>query len=87
LALTRTLTHPEVVPYKILPFAVRSVEEVANSRLALFNAARYILRTTDTSALRGSSPSPPGLHEPGRVVGYLVDLDIDRVTLERAHGE
>jgi fructose-bisphosphate aldolase class II len=29
----------EVVPYKILPFAVRSVEEVARSRLALFNAA------------------------------------------------
>ncbi len=30
----------EVVPYKILPFAVRSVEAVARSRLALFNAAR-----------------------------------------------
>ena len=30
----------EVVPYKILPFAVQSVEEVASSRLALFNAAR-----------------------------------------------
>jgi fructose-bisphosphate aldolase class II len=29
----------EVVPYKILPFAVRSVEEVARSRLALFNDA------------------------------------------------
>jgi fructose-bisphosphate aldolase, class II len=29
----------EVVPYKILPFAVHSVEEVARSRLALFNAA------------------------------------------------
>jgi fructose-bisphosphate aldolase class II len=29
----------EVVPYKILPFAVKSVEEVARSRLALFNAA------------------------------------------------
>ena len=28
----------EVVPYKILPFAVKSVEEVAPSRLALFNA-------------------------------------------------
>ena len=28
----------EVVPYKILPFAVRSVEAVARSRLALFNA-------------------------------------------------
>jgi ketose-bisphosphate aldolase len=28
----------EVVPYKILPFAVKSVEEVARSRLALFNA-------------------------------------------------
>jgi hypothetical protein len=27
----------EVVPYKILPFAVQSVEEVARSRLALFN--------------------------------------------------
>ena len=27
----------EVVPYKILPFAVKSVEEVARSRLALFN--------------------------------------------------
>jgi fructose-bisphosphate aldolase, class II len=29
----------EVVPYKILPFAVRSVEAVARSRLALFYAA------------------------------------------------
>jgi fructose-bisphosphate aldolase, class II len=29
----------EVVPYKILPFAVKSVEEVARSRLLLFNAA------------------------------------------------
>jgi fructose-bisphosphate aldolase class II len=29
----------EVVPYKILPFAVQSVEEVARSRLALFNDA------------------------------------------------
>ena len=29
----------EVVPYKILPFAVKSVEAVALSRLALFNAA------------------------------------------------
>jgi fructose-bisphosphate aldolase, class II len=29
----------EVVPYKILPFAVRSVEEVARSRLVLFNSA------------------------------------------------
>ena len=29
----------EVVPYKILPFAVQSVEKVARSRLALFNAA------------------------------------------------
>jgi fructose-bisphosphate aldolase class II len=29
----------EVVPYKILPFAARSVEAVARSRLALFNAA------------------------------------------------
>jgi fructose-bisphosphate aldolase class II len=29
----------EVVPYKILPFAVRSVQEVSRSRLALFNAA------------------------------------------------
>jgi fructose-bisphosphate aldolase class II len=28
----------EVVPYKILPFAVKSVEEVARLRLALFNA-------------------------------------------------
>jgi len=28
----------EVVPYKILPFAVKSVEEVARSRLSLFNA-------------------------------------------------
>ena len=27
----------EVVPYKILPFAVQSVEKVARSRLALFN--------------------------------------------------
>jgi fructose-bisphosphate aldolase, class II len=33
----------EVVPYKILPFAVRSVEEVARSRLALFNAASKAL--------------------------------------------
>ena len=29
----------EVVPYKILPFAVKLVEEVARSRLALFHAA------------------------------------------------
>jgi fructose-bisphosphate aldolase, class II len=29
----------EAVPYKILPFAVQSVEEVARSRLTLFNAA------------------------------------------------
>ena len=29
----------EVVPYKILPFAVRSVAAVARSRLELFNAA------------------------------------------------
>ena len=29
----------EVVPYKILPFAVKLVEEVARSRLALFSAA------------------------------------------------
>jgi fructose-bisphosphate aldolase class II len=29
----------EVVPYKILPFAVESVEQVARSRLALFNTA------------------------------------------------
>jgi fructose-bisphosphate aldolase class II len=29
----------EVVPYKILPFAVRQVEAVARSRLELFNAA------------------------------------------------
>jgi fructose-bisphosphate aldolase, class II len=29
----------EVVPYKILPFAVRSVEGIARSRLALFNPA------------------------------------------------
>ncbi len=29
----------EVVPYKILPFAVKAVEAVARSRLALFNAA------------------------------------------------
>ncbi len=28
----------EFVPYQILPFAVRSVEAVARSRLALFNA-------------------------------------------------
>jgi fructose-bisphosphate aldolase, class II len=28
----------EVVPYKILPFAVKSVEEVARSQLSLFNA-------------------------------------------------
>jgi fructose-bisphosphate aldolase, class II len=30
----------EVVPYKILPFAVDSVKEAARSRLALFNAGR-----------------------------------------------
>jgi fructose-bisphosphate aldolase class II len=30
----------EVVPYKILPFAVESVKEVARSRLKLFNAGR-----------------------------------------------
>jgi fructose-bisphosphate aldolase, class II len=30
----------EVVPYKILPFAVESVKEVARSRLRLFNADR-----------------------------------------------
>ena len=30
----------EVVPYKILPFAVESVKEVARSRLKLFNAHR-----------------------------------------------
>ena len=30
----------EVVPYKILPFAVESVKEVARSRLKLFNADR-----------------------------------------------
>jgi fructose-bisphosphate aldolase, class II len=29
----------EVVPYKILPFAVQSVEQVVRSRLALFNTA------------------------------------------------
>ena len=29
----------EVVPYKILPFAVEAVEQVARSRLALFTAA------------------------------------------------
>jgi fructose-bisphosphate aldolase class II len=29
----------EVVPYKILPFAVQSVEEATRSRLAPFNAA------------------------------------------------
>jgi fructose-bisphosphate aldolase, class II len=29
----------EVVPYKILPFAMESVEQVVRSRLALFNAA------------------------------------------------
>jgi fructose-bisphosphate aldolase class II len=29
----------EVVPYKILPFALESVEQVVRSRLALFNAA------------------------------------------------
>ncbi len=33
-------TEPdEVVPYKILPFAVEAVEQVARSRLALFNTA------------------------------------------------
>ena len=30
----------EVVPYKILPFAVESVKEVVRSRLKLFNADR-----------------------------------------------
>jgi fructose/tagatose bisphosphate aldolase len=30
----------EVVPHKILPFAVESVKEVARSRLKLFNAGR-----------------------------------------------
>ena len=30
----------EVVPYKILPFAVESVKNVARSRLELFNASR-----------------------------------------------
>ena len=30
----------EVVPYKILPFAVESVKEVVRSRLTLFNADR-----------------------------------------------
>ena len=35
------LKHPdEVVPYKILPFAVASVEEVARLRLRLFNGDR-----------------------------------------------
>jgi fructose-bisphosphate aldolase class II len=34
----------EVVPYKILPFAVKSVEAVARSRLVLFNAAGNALR-------------------------------------------
>jgi fructose-bisphosphate aldolase, class II len=34
----------EVAPYKILPFAVRSVEEVARSRLSLFNAMGGALR-------------------------------------------
>jgi fructose-bisphosphate aldolase class II len=33
------LSH-EVVPYKILPFAVESVKNVARSRLELFNASR-----------------------------------------------
>ena len=36
----------EVVPYKILPFAVQSVEQVARSRLALFNAVRGSRRWT-----------------------------------------
>jgi fructose-bisphosphate aldolase, class II len=31
----------EVVPYKILPFAVESVKQVALSRLRLFNSGRY----------------------------------------------
>ena len=30
----------EVVPYKILPFAVESVKQVVCSRLTLFNSAR-----------------------------------------------
>ena len=34
------LSTNEVVPYKILPFAVESVKEVARSRLKLFNAGR-----------------------------------------------
>jgi fructose-bisphosphate aldolase class II len=29
----------EVVPYKILPFALESVEQAVRSRLALFNTA------------------------------------------------
>jgi fructose-bisphosphate aldolase, class II len=33
-------TANEVVPYKILPFAVESVKEVARSRLKLFNTDR-----------------------------------------------
>jgi fructose-bisphosphate aldolase, class II len=31
----------EVVSYKILPFAMESVKQVARSRLRLFNSARY----------------------------------------------
>jgi fructose/tagatose bisphosphate aldolase len=32
----------EVVPYKILPFAVEAVKKVARSRLQLFNANRLV---------------------------------------------
>jgi fructose/tagatose bisphosphate aldolase len=41
----------EVVPYKILPFAVQSVEEVARSRLAFFNA---LTRRVDAHELNRS---------------------------------
>ena len=46
----------EVVPYKILPFALESVEEVARSRLVLFSAVRgrrpMDVRPEGKSALR-----------------------------------
>jgi fructose-bisphosphate aldolase, class II len=34
----------EVVPYRILPFAVESVKQAANSRLRLFNTGRQLVQ-------------------------------------------
>ena len=45
--------HPdEVVPYKILPFAVDSVKQVASERLRLFNRARQAADRAAPSSLR-----------------------------------